>query len=201
MADLNQDQKELFNRLYQECGLKEWDIFSHHHFKIITRSGIEKIQAKKNIRAHYKAEHLERDVAVIHGFFSMGEQKVETFASANAKTTQTGYFVEVAEKRCLSRGVLKLVGLYAEGYKGEDEVNEQETIEPFGSTANYIRTLINGSTWDDEKKAETERQIDNGLPVISVEKLINKLQRDQQTPGYDYVPTDQKGIKNLTKPR
>jgi TPR repeat protein len=48
-------------------------------------------------------------------------RKVETFGSATSDNCMSKHLVEMAEKRALSRAVLKLTNLYEHGVFGEDE--------------------------------------------------------------------------------
>lgn len=48
-------------------------------------------------------------------------RKVETFGSATKDNCISKHLVEMAEKRALSRAVLKLTNLYEHGVFGEDE--------------------------------------------------------------------------------
>lgn len=119
---------------------KDW--FSHKQgWTIITRTGIEKIQAAENIRVRYQVEKMEQDWCVIKAIGCRGNDPkgdylgntpfVETYGSAKKGgfkegTTQSWYLAEIAEKRSLSRCVLKLTGLYQQGVFGEDESDEFE---------------------------------------------------------------------------
>ncbi|GAB3242587.1 hypothetical protein GCM10027346_38920 [Hymenobacter seoulensis] len=116
------------NSLYKECGLIKEDVFQHQHYTILTRSGIEKVQAYYGIRVSYKALKLEPKYAVIKAVATMDEATVETYGSAVPENCRNSYFAETAEKRALSRAVLKLTGLYQHGFFGEEE-SEQLTAE------------------------------------------------------------------------
>ncbi|MBX0289751.1 hypothetical protein K3G63_04840 [Hymenobacter sp. HSC-4F20] len=116
------------NSLYKECGLIKEDVFQHQHYTILTRSGIEKVQAHYGIQVSYKALKLEPKYAVIKAVAKMDEATVETYGSAVPENCKNSYFAETAEKRALSRAVLKLTGLYQHGFFGEEE-SEQLTAE------------------------------------------------------------------------
>jgi hypothetical protein len=116
------------NSLYKECGLVKEDVFQHQHYTILTRSGIEKVQAHYGIQVRYKALKLEPKYAVIKAVATMDEATVETYGSAVPENCKNSYFAETAEKRALSRAVLKLTGLYQHGFFGEEE-SEQLTAE------------------------------------------------------------------------
>lgn len=133
--DLIYDQKD--------PNAKTNDLFVHKHYSIITRSGIEKIQGKAGIYAKITllpqsvltlgAEHL-----VFEGNFwktnpeagdiYTAELPLITFSSTSPKTTTQGYMAEIGEKRCLSRGVLKMEGLYQLGIFGEDESDDFKKV-------------------------------------------------------------------------
>jgi hypothetical protein len=103
------------------------DIFKHQHFTIITRSGIDKIQAKEQIFVDYEVINCEKNFAVVKANASKEGAKIQTFGSAlkgdNFKdgNTNSWYVMEMAEKRAMSRAVLKLTGFYELGVFGEDE--------------------------------------------------------------------------------
>ena len=117
---MNETQKERLQHLAKENGLNKDHFFkSPQGFVIITRQGIERIQAHKGIRVRYEMVHLTDDCkfVVIKAIGEMSNNnglpvQMETFGeSAPANTRQT-YPVAMAEKRALSRVVLKLSGLY-----------------------------------------------------------------------------------------
>ena len=141
--------REKLKALYLKYELTSDDIFTKDigfgdkkkTFTIITRTGIEKIQAKEKIKVSYKIIKCEPSFAVIKAtaFLDLKPNGVklknnvahfytcETFGSALKGTTykdgncQSWYVVEMAEKRALSRAVLKLTGFYELGLFGEDE--------------------------------------------------------------------------------
>ena len=121
---------ERLKELYLEYGLEKTDIFKHQHYVIITRSGIEKIQAKAGIDIKYITEVLERDFAVIKAVATKGDVVLETYGSAlkgathRDGNTQSWYVAEMAEKRSFSRAVLKITGFYECGVFGEDEAED-----------------------------------------------------------------------------
>ena len=114
-------KKEILNNLYKKYGLEKEDTFKHQHFKIITRSGIEKIQRACNIQITYEVIKCEPEFACVKATGRMGDVVIETFGSAKRGkvpttkgdgNTSTWYVAEMAEKRALSRCVLKISGLY-----------------------------------------------------------------------------------------
>ena len=129
MANLNETQKAEMRRLFEENGLTPDDVFKHQHYIIITRGGIEKIQAKHDIRITYELiHHSPSDGEVVmkaHAYRNEDPDNViETFGEVNPKNNRNAYPWAMVEKRCLSRAVLKLAGLYAHGVFGEDEAED-----------------------------------------------------------------------------
>ena len=120
-------KKDILNRLFVENNLTSEDIFSHQHYKIITRAGIDKIQANVDIQIIYDVIRCESNFAVVKAKAKMGDKQIETFGSAlkganyQDGNTNTWYVMEMAEKRAMSRAVLKLAGFYELGVFGEDE--------------------------------------------------------------------------------
>jgi len=118
-------QAELLAQLYQECGLVASDVHQHNHYKIITRSGIEKIQFAKKITVNFDLVHCEQAFVVIKATGIMGDEVIETFGSASPATSAVNkYYPEMAEKRALSRVVLKLTKAYSLGFMGQDEADD-----------------------------------------------------------------------------
>ena len=70
--------KEKLTVLYKKYELEKSDVFKHQHYLIITRSGIEKIQAVANIKVNFDVIKCERDFCVIKAY----NDKLETFGSA-----------------------------------------------------------------------------------------------------------------------
>ena len=114
-------------QLYKKYNLTKDDVFKHQHYVIITRTGIEKIEAQENIQINYEFVKCESNFAVIKAIGILDKRKMETFGSAlkgetyKLGNTNTWYVAEMAEKRAFSRIVLKLTGFYALGVFGEDE--------------------------------------------------------------------------------
>ena len=127
-------RKETMNKLFKLHGLVSEDVHHHQHYTIITRSGIDKLQASIGISISYELIKCEPQYAVIKATASLGDVKLQTFASAlkgnNFKdgNTNSWYVVEMAEKRSMSRAVLKLAGLYQLKVFAEDE-SEQFKIK------------------------------------------------------------------------
>ena len=116
--------------LYKKYELTASDVYKHQHYIIITRSGIDKIQAKEKIFIDYDVIKCESNFCVVKANASKEDAKIQTFGSAikgasfKDGNTQTWYVMEMAEKRAMSRAVLKLTGFYELGVFGEDESEE-----------------------------------------------------------------------------
>ena len=112
---------------YIKYELTKEDVFKHQHYIIITRSGIEKIQAIENITIYFEVVKSEPNFAGVKAIATKDGCTIETFGSAlkgntfKDGNTNTWYVLEMAEKRALSRAVLKLTGFYELGVFGEDE--------------------------------------------------------------------------------
>tara|TARA_R110000823_G_scaffold73716_1_gene169568 strand:+ start:781 stop:1185 length:405 start_codon:yes stop_codon:yes gene_type:complete len=118
---------ESLKELYLRYSLTKDDVFKHQHYVIITRSGIDKIQAKENINIHYDVINCQSNFCVVKANAKAGDNSIETFGSAlkgenhRDGNCNTWYVMEMAEKRAMSRAVLKLTGFYELGVFGEDE--------------------------------------------------------------------------------
>ena len=119
--------KERLKELYEMYDLKPEHFFKHQHYTIITRQGIDLIQAKAKIQINYEVIRCEPNFAVFKAIARKGAATIETFVSAlkgiNYKdgNTNSWYLAEIAEKRAMSRACLKLSGFYELGIFGEDE--------------------------------------------------------------------------------
>ena len=113
--------------LYKKYDLTKEDVFKHQHYVIITRTGIDKIQAIEQIDIHYEVIKCETNFAVFKAHAQKENKKIQTFGSAIKGTNfkdgncNSWYVAEMAEKRAMSRAVLKLTGFYELGVFGEDE--------------------------------------------------------------------------------
>jgi hypothetical protein len=122
--------REKLAELYKKYELTADDVYKHQHYLIITRSGIDKIQAKEKIFIDYEVINCEPKFCVVKANAQKQDAKIQTFGSAikgdtfKDGNTQTWYVMEMAEKRAMSRAVLKLTGFYELGVFGEDESEE-----------------------------------------------------------------------------
>jgi len=123
-------KRELLKQKYEKYELTADDVFKHQHYIIITRSGIEKIQALENIHINYDVIKCEPNFASVKATAFKDENTIQTFGSAlkgnsfKDGNTNTWYVLEMAEKRAMSRAVLKLTGFYELGVFGEDEAED-----------------------------------------------------------------------------
>jgi len=132
---------EALKEKYIKYNLTKDDVFKQQsgHYIIITRSGIDKIQAIEKIEIDYEVIKCEKDFCVVKAHAKKDksdtanykmEVSIQTFGSALKGTgfkdgnTNTWYVMEMAEKRAMSRAVLKLTGFYELGVFGEDEAED-----------------------------------------------------------------------------
>ena len=127
-------KKETLAALYTKYKLTQEDVFkSPQGWIIITRSGIDKIQAIAGIEIHYDVVEytpgVSASVKATGQLLADKEVNTQTYGSAivggyGSGTTKSLYTLEMAEKRAMSRAVLKLSGFYQLGIFGEDESEE-----------------------------------------------------------------------------
>tara|TARA_R110000824_G_scaffold258635_1_gene447586 strand:- start:5926 stop:6366 length:441 start_codon:yes stop_codon:yes gene_type:complete len=122
--------KDLMNKIYKDNGLDKNDIFTDpRNFTIITRSGIEKIQAKNDISVSYEVIKAELDNCIVKATSLIREgdewiPKMETFGSATKGNCRQPFRIEIAEKRALARVIIKTM-CYT-NVLGEDEIRHQK---------------------------------------------------------------------------
>ena len=120
-------KKEKLKEMYLKYGLEQTDVFKHQHYLIITRQGIDKIQALEQIEITYSEVQVKENFAVIKATAEKDGRFIQTYGSAlkgetyKDGNTNSWYVVEMAEKRAMSRAVLKITGMYELGVFGEDE--------------------------------------------------------------------------------
>tara|TARA_B100000902_G_C26705267_1_gene619193 strand:- start:28 stop:498 length:471 start_codon:yes stop_codon:yes gene_type:complete len=127
-------EAELKNQLYTQAGLVREDLYDDPRgFKVIKRNGIEKIQAHYNVSVTFD---LHEDIVQNEGRMmqfirvkatgKLGNRTIETYGEASPMNCVNKYPIATAEKRALSRAVLKLTGLYKYGFFGQDEIIEEK---------------------------------------------------------------------------
>ena len=122
-------KSEFLNELYKDNGLvKDEDTyelaFGKRSVNIITRTGIEKIQYHNNITVTFGVEAMNPEFVVVKATAKKGDVSVESYGEASPQNTQQKYPVAMAEKRALSRVILKITGFYKYGVFGEDESDD-----------------------------------------------------------------------------
>ena len=122
-------KSEFLNELYKDNGLvKDEDTyelsFGKRSVTIITRTGIEKIQYHNNITVTFDMDYFPEVGVVVKATAKKGDVSVESYGEASPQNTQQKYPVAMAEKRALSRVVLKITGFYKYGVFGEDESDD-----------------------------------------------------------------------------
>ena len=124
----NNTESGRLNALYKRYNLTSEDVFKHKHYKIITRSGIDKIQAGAGVKVSYKLVYAEQTPAglsvIVKAIATFSNKTIETFGESSPANTTNKYFAAMAEKRAMSRAVLKITGFYELGVFGEDEADD-----------------------------------------------------------------------------
>jgi hypothetical protein len=118
--------KDQLNTLFKKYELEKEDTFKHKHYNIICRSGIDKIMAKAGIHIEYNLEHYnpELKTCIIKATGYKQDVTIETYGECSPENNRNAYVVALAEKRAMSRAVLKLCGFYElGGVFGEDEAD------------------------------------------------------------------------------
>ena len=125
---MNDTAKETLRKLADENGLTKDHFFkAPQGFVIIKRQGIERIQAHRAIQVRYEVVKMSDDLkfVVIKAVGRMATDgatiEMETYGESSPSNTKQSYPVAMAEKRALSRVVLKLTGFYEANVYGEDE--------------------------------------------------------------------------------
>jgi hypothetical protein len=132
---IKETRKEALTRLFLENGLVKEDVHKDPRgFVIITRSGIDKIVSKQGITVAYEPLLLELKKdninVVIRAAASMQGKNnkpinMMSFGEASDNNLMGGakkFPVAMAEKRAMSRVVLKIAGFYEQGAFGQDEM-------------------------------------------------------------------------------
>ena len=127
-------REDALRRLFKENGLVKEDVYKDKRgFVIITRSGIDKIVSKKGITVAYEpvVMDLDKTHVVLKAVANMKVNKTEvrnmmSFGEASEANLMGGgkkFPVAMAEKRAMSRVVLKIAGFYEQGNVfGQDEI-------------------------------------------------------------------------------
>jgi hypothetical protein len=119
--EAKETRKDALRRLFKDNNLVEEDVYKDKRgFVIITRTGIDKIVSKKNISVVYEPVVMQKDWVVMRATASMqlGHNPKNTNLMGGGKK----FPVAMAEKRAMSRVVLKIAGFYEQGVFGQDEI-------------------------------------------------------------------------------
>ena len=130
VKEVKETKKETLRRLFKENNLVEEDVYKDKRgFVIITRTGIDKIVSKQNIVVAYEPVVMQKDWVVLRGSATTEvngtPRSVMSFGEASEDNLMGGakkFPVAMAEKRAMSRCVLKISGLYEQGVFGQDEI-------------------------------------------------------------------------------
>ena len=132
---VKETKEETLKRLFLANGLVKDDVHKDPRgFVIIKRSGIDKIVSRQNIQVAFEPVQMTPEWVVIRATASMrtgpGEHDVRnmmSFGEAADNNLMGGakkFPVAMAEKRAMSRVILKISGLYEQGVFGQDEMAE-----------------------------------------------------------------------------
>ena len=129
--ETKETRKDALRRLFLDNNLVEEDVYKDKRgFVIITRTGIDKIVSKQGITVAYDVIKLDADGVVIKAVATMklknkAVRNMMSFgeaADANLMGGGKKFPVAMAEKRAMSRVVLKIAGFYEQGVFGQDEM-------------------------------------------------------------------------------
>jgi hypothetical protein len=134
-VETKETRKDALRRLFLENNLVEEDVYKDKRgFVIITRTGIDKIVSKQGITVGYEPLLLELkkdniNVVIRAAASMLGKNNKQinmmSFGEASDDNLMGGakkFPVAMAEKRAMSRVVLKIAGFYEQGVFGQDEM-------------------------------------------------------------------------------
>ncbi len=133
--------------LYLKYGLEKTDMFPHAHYTIIKREGIEKIEAKSKVKVEYKIIACTETYCAMECITTLeGKPPITMFASAMnspkiGKSCNNFYLLEMAQKRALSRSLLKNCGFYTLGHYSECEAEDFSNSKPKKEPSAYNKPL------------------------------------------------------------
>lgn len=137
------------NKIYKDNDLDKNDVYKDkRNFAIITRSGIEKIQARNEISVSFDVIKAELDNCIVKATSLIREgdewiPKIETFGSATKDNCRQPFRMEIAEKRALARVIIKTMNYT--NVLGEDEISYQKTAaKDWNNDLDALNKLKNG---------------------------------------------------------
>ena len=130
---VKETKEDALKRLFLAHNLVKEDVYKDKRgFVIITRTGIDKIVSSMNIQVAYEPITMTQEWVVIRATASIrtgtGEhdfRNMMSFGEASDSNLMGGgkkFPVAMAEKRAMSRVVLKIAGFYEQGVFGQDEI-------------------------------------------------------------------------------
>ena len=132
MSEIKETKNDKLKRLFEENGLVAEDVHKDKRgFIIITRTGIDKIVSRNNITVAYEVINMdvEKSICVLRAAATMkvgnDVRNAMSFGEASDANLMGGgkkFPVAMAEKRAMSRVVLKIAGFYEQGVFGQDEI-------------------------------------------------------------------------------
>jgi len=131
MKKLSDGQLEQLREMAKRYDLKGWHFHKDSRgFVIITREGIERIAAHLKIRVKFTPVHewcnpTEKQYVIqAEAWCGAGDDQIygQSYGEVSGSNNKNAYPVAMAEKRALSRVVLKMAGMYELGVYGEDEM-------------------------------------------------------------------------------
>ena len=134
-TEVKETKEETLKRLFLENGLVKEDVYKDKRgFVIITRTGIDKSVSNKNIVVAYEPVVMQKDWVVMRatatmkvGYKDKDVRNMMSFGEASDDNLMGGgkkFPVAMAEKRAMSRVVLKIAGFYEQGVFGQDEITD-----------------------------------------------------------------------------
>ena len=152
--------------LYHDFNLVKEDHFQSSHMIILTRTGVEKVQAGMGIEVSFEVIKCEPDYCCVKAIATKGDKRIESFGSAKYGktagmkgdgTVAMWYVMEMAEKRALARAVLTIADLYSHGFLSEDE-NQTDFKAPSPATKRGLKVkAFNDEITDTETEISIER--------------------------------------------
>ena len=151
-AKLSVEGKAQMKELAAKYGLSGGHFFEHAHYIIITRAGIDRIQARAKIDIDYEPvlELCSKDhkYFLVKGtgtmFVGDDVRTVQSYGEVTPDNNKNSYPIAMAEKRAMSRVVLKLAGFYELGVMGEDEAEDFKRKEAVAGAKNKPRAVHKG---------------------------------------------------------
>lgn len=134
---VKETKEDALKRLFLAHNLVKEDVYKDKRgFVIITRTGIDKIVSSMNIQVAYEPITMTQEWVVIRATASIrtgtGEhdfRNMMSFGEASDSNLMGGgkkFPVAMAEKRAMSRVVLKIAGFYEQGVFGQDEMLSED---------------------------------------------------------------------------